>query len=282
MNPKKLLRRFYPRRDVFLLQLREGFFGAGLLLRRSKPGLRLILIMACIGATAIGAWPTGLARGQSIPGSGFFKKFKPQPKEDGLDAYLARAHAWTTPYTPTTGSLWDPNGRLSDVGTDAKARYRGDIVTILLAESTTGALQGSVATQRTYNASSGLAAFFGLPVANSPLGNMFSPNSSQVLNGKGQTALATSLTTTLAANVVEVLPNGLMVIEARRQVEVTDQKETMVLRGIVREEDVSPLDVVPSTAITQLEVSVAGKGVLTEATHPPNGLVRVLLRIVGF
>lgn len=213
-----------------------------------------------------------------------FHKGKPrsQSKQDQLNSYLDRARQWNAPLALSNGSLWTPTGRLSDLGIDAKARYRGDIVQIQLAESTTSALQGSVQTSRTFSASSGIAAFFGLPASTSPVGNMFSPSSSQALTGKGQTALSTSLSTTLAANVVEVLPNGQMVIEATRDVEVTDQHETMVLRGIIRSEDISPLDVVPSTAISHMEVSLVGKGVITEGTHPPNSILRLVLRVVGF
>ena len=209
-------------------------------------------------------------------------KLHPQQQQDSLDSYVQRARQWVTSYTPTTGSLWNPNGLMSDLSTDDKARYVGDLIRIQLAESTSGALQGSVQTQRTFAASSGIAAFFGLPAASSPVGSMFSPSSSQVLNGKGQTALATSLATTLAANVIEVLPNGLLVIEAKREVELTNQRQTMVLHGIVRSADISPGNLVLSTAITQLEVSLKGKGVITEGTHPPNSVLRIFLRIVGF
>ena len=80
----------------------------------------------------------------------------------------------------------------------------------------------------------------------------------------------------------EVLPNGQLVIEASRDVEVTDQRQTMVLRGIVRPQDVSPANVVSSTAISHMEVNLTGKGVITEGTHPPSGIVRLLLRVVGF
>lgn len=209
-------------------------------------------------------------------------KFHSQPKPDALGAYLDHARGWATPFTPPTGSLWNPDGRMSDLASDAKARYRGDVVQIQLAESTSSALQGTVQTQRTYAASSGIAAFFGLPAATSPVGNMFSPSSSQVLNGKGQTALSTTLTTTLAANVVEVLPDGELVIEASRDVEVTDQRETMVLHGVIRTQDISPANVVSSTAISHMEVNLTGKGVITEGTHPPAGILRILLRVVGF
>ena len=81
---------------------------------------------------------------------------------------------------------------------------------------------------------------------------------------------------------MEVLPDGLLVIEAQRQVRVTDQNETIVLRGIVRRSDLSPTNVVLSTSISHLEVNVVGKGVITEGTHPPNPIIRIMLRVLGF
>ncbi len=199
---------------------------------------------------------------------------------DALDQYLKTVRTAAILEAPTTGSLWRANGTMSDMASDDKARYVGDEVTIQLAESTTSAQQGSVQTARNMAASSGVAAFFGL--SNPAASNLFSPSSTQVLNGKGQTALTTSLATTLGANVIEVLPDGLLVIEAQRQVRATDQTETMTLRGIVRRSDLSPLNVVLSTSISHLEVKLEGKGVITEGTHPPNVIVRVLLRVLGF
>jgi flagellar L-ring protein FlgH len=199
---------------------------------------------------------------------------------DPLDQYLKTARVGPSPEVPTTGSLWKSNGSMSDMASDDKARYVGDEVTIQLAESTTSAQQGSVQTARSMAASSGIAAFFGM--SNPAAANLFSPSSTQTLNGKGQTAFTTLLATTLGANVIEVLPDGLLVIEAQRQVRATDQTETMTLRGIVRRSDLSPNNVVLSTAISHLEVKLEGKGVITEGTHPPNIVVRVLLRVLGF
>jgi flagellar L-ring protein precursor FlgH len=169
---------------------------------------------------------------------------------------------------------------MSDMATDAKARFIGDLVTINIAESTSSAQQESAQTSRSFSASSSLAALLGTTGAREQ--NLFSPSSSQALNGKGQTALSTSLTTTLAASVVEVLPNGMLVIEARRDVEVTNEKETMILRGVIRREDLSPTNAVSSTAISHLEVSVKGNGVISESTRAPNVVIRVLLRIFNF
>jgi len=207
------------------------------------------------------------------------KNPKPQPT-DSLDTYLATIRNPVPPETPTVGSLWNPDGRMSDMATDTKARYVGDLVTINIAESTNSAQQESSQTSRAFSASSSLAALIG--TTNARAQNLFSPNSTQSLNGKGQTALATSLSTTLAASVTEVLPNGDLVIEAYRDVLVTNQKETMVLRGIIRRADLSPTNVVSSTVISHLEVSVKGNGVISESTRAPNVVVRMLLRIFNF
>ena len=137
-------------------------------------------------------------------------------------------------------------------------------------------------TQRSLSASSNISALFGVPGAHSALQNIFSPNSSQNLNGKGQATLQTSFSTTLTGNVVDLLPNGYMVIQAARDINVSNQKQTMTLRGIVRRADISPTNVVLSSAISQMEVSLQGKGVISEGTRPPNVVVRFLLRVLGF
>lgn len=207
---------------------------------------------------------------------------KKSPEQDALDQYLARARMWSASYTPTTGSLWNPNGALADIGADTKAHNLGDMITIQLVEVTTASQQGAVQTQRTLSASSNISALFGVPGARSAMQNIFSPNSSQNLNGKGQATLQTSFSTTLTGNVVELLPNGYLVIQAARDINVSNQKQTMTLRGIVRRADVSPTNVVLSSAISQMEVSLQGKGVISEGTRPPNVVVRFLLRVLGF
>jgi flagellar L-ring protein precursor FlgH len=209
-------------------------------------------------------------------------KFSKPQQPSSIEQYLQRARTNVLSYTPTAGSLWNPDAIFSDLASDTKAKRLGDMITIQLAESTTSALQQSAQTQRSFSASSSIAAFLGLIGTKSPANNLFSPTSAQALSGKGQTALATSLSTSLSGNVVEVLPSGLMVIEASRDVNVTDQRQTVVLRGVVRRSDITPANTVSSTAISQLEVEVVGKGVITESTHPVNPLFRILLRILNF
>jgi flagellar L-ring protein precursor FlgH len=74
----------------------------------------------------------------------------------------------------------------------------------------------------------------------------------------------------------------MLVIEAARQVEFSEQTQTIVLRGLVRPEDISQQNQVLSTAISSLELEVRGKGIISDYTHRNNPLVRLLHQILIF
>jgi len=63
---------------------------------------------------------------------------------------------------------------------------------------------------------------------------------------------------------------------------MNNEKQTILVRGLVRPGDVGPNNTVPSNAIADLELELKGKGVLSDGTHPPNAIVRAILKIVGF
>lgn len=81
---------------------------------------------------------------------------------------------------------------------------------------------------------------------------------------------------------VAVLPSNAMVIEAERQLTMNNEKQTIVLRGLVRRGDIAPNGSIASNLIANLELELKGKGVLSDGTRPPNPLLKALLRIVGF
>ena len=70
--------------------------------------------------------------------------------------------------------------------------------------------------------------------------------------------------------------------EAARQVEFSQQTQTILLRGLVRPEDISQQNQVLSTAISSLELEVKGKGIINDYTHRQNPLVRWLQKILVF
>lgn len=203
-------------------------------------------------------------------------------QSESLEQYLQRMQqSALIAAPPSSGSLWVDNGRFTDLGADYKARHVGDLITITVVQNITATNGGSVSSTRNLSASSGISALPAqLKTAN--FASLFSPTSAYSLAGKGQAATTSSLTTSLAGRVVAVLPSGALVIEAERELTMNNERQTVLLRGLVRAGDVAPNGAVASNAIANLELELKGKGVISEGNRPPNIVVRAILRVVGF
>lgn len=178
------------------------------------------------------------------------------------------------------GSLWSDQATLGDLASDYKARKVNDTITIQVALQTVAAQSGSVDSERNFSTSSAITGVLGkVPVHTNPI---LSGQSSQALKGKGSAASNTVLTTSLTGHVIAVLPNGNLVVEAERQVLMNNQRENVIVRGIVREGDIGPSNIVPSTALSSLEIEMKGKGIVSDGVRPPNALTRVILKLLNF
>ncbi len=79
-----------------------------------------------------------------------------------------------------------------------------------------------------------------------------------------------------------VLPNGNLVVEAKRDVLMNNERQTIWLRGVARPGDLGANNAVLSTQLSNLEVELKGKGVISEGTRQPNLAVRILMRLLTF
>jgi flagellar L-ring protein precursor FlgH len=209
---------------------------------------------------------------------------KPKSKtSDSLDEYLRRLPQQAAPggVSLSPGSLWTDQGRFTDLASDYKARRVGDLITILVVQSLQAENTGNVSTDRSFKASSGIDGLAG-HISTSGVQNIFSPTSSQTLAGKAQSTSSSSLKTSLTGRVAAILPSGVLVVEAEREIAMNNERQTIVLRGLVRPGDLAPDNSVPSNAVGNLELELKGKGVVSEGTRPPNPVMRWLLRLVGF
>jgi flagellar L-ring protein precursor FlgH len=199
-----------------------------------------------------------------------------------LAEYLQRVRAQASSEKATAGSIWVDNGRFTRMTTDVRAMRPHDLVSVVVSESLAASTDGSVKNSRASNASSQITALMGALHPGNALQNLINQNSNSGLNAQGTSATNSSLTTTLGGQVVEVLPNGMLVIEAAREVEFSQQTQTIILRGLVRPEDISQQNQILSTAISDLELQVRGKGIVNDYTHRQNPLVRLLQQILIF
>jgi flagellar L-ring protein FlgH len=210
-----------------------------------------------------------------------FARNQKSKKPDTLAEYIRRNTLLFERVEGVSGSLWSPNAAFGDLSTDYKARHTNDLIQIQIVESTVAQSSGSVTAQRKLDASSGITALAG-QINTKGIDSLFSPTSTTNLQGKGQASTQSSLRSTIAGRVAAVFPNGTMVVEAQRQVTMNNEKQTIILRGLVRPADVASDNSVLSTSISNLELELKGKGVISDYTRPPNPIVRAILWLVGF
>jgi flagellar L-ring protein precursor FlgH len=182
----------------------------------------------------------------------------------------------------TTGSLWSDQGNLSDMSRDYKAHKVNDIVMIRILEKTDAVQTGQVKTSRQFSASAAVSQLAGKLSPANNLQQLLNANSSSALNGQGNSTSNTTMTTVLAGRVVQVLPNGNMVIQASRDVDINNERTTAIVQGLIRPGDVASDNSVLSSSVSDLRVQLKGKGVVSDSTHRSNKIVRLILQLVGF
>ena len=220
-----------------------------------------------------------------LAGTAFAQKSnkKEKPSKSALDEYVAQAHQRAASAgLDTPGSLYAGFSALGDIAIDLRARSVDHLVTILVNESVNAVSTGTTKTQRASNANSSTTALGGTLSAANPLANLLNTTNNTQLNGQGTTSRQTTLSTTLTARVVDVLPNGYLVIEGHKTVMVNSENQDVRLRGVVRPTDLSTANVVASDSIGQMELQINGKGVVNDSIRRPNFLYRLLLGVLPF
>ncbi len=204
------------------------------------------------------------------------------PPDVALHQYIDRVRAEKAAEVLTAGSIWTPTGRLTNLVSDVKAIRAHDPIAVVVSESLAASTDGTVKNQRASTANSQVSALLGKLKAGNALNNLLSQSSSSSLNAQGQSVTNSSIATTLGGEVADVLPNGMLVIQVVRQLTFNQQTQLIRLRGLVRPEDVNAQNQVMSTAITDMELEVVGKGIVSDATYRQNPVVRFLERILVF
>lgn len=195
--------------------------------------------------------------------------------------YIARLQEQEAPKAErTVGSLWSP-GDVGDLSTDYKARKLNDTVVILVSVQTNAAQSGDVNSSRAFQTSSAITGLAG-DINTKGVNPLLDANSSTTLKGSGATDSSTTFQTSMTAQVIAVLPSGNLVIEAQRKIFMNNQHEDIIIRGVVRPNDIGSNNTVPSTALSNLEIEMKGKGIIADSTRPPNRIMRALLWLIGF
>jgi flagellar L-ring protein precursor FlgH len=207
-------------------------------------------------------------------------KKKKVVEPSALDKYIQEAlsHDVPAPVQASAGSLWTSSSRLTDLGSDLRATQVNDLVTIIVAEQASAVATGATQTSRKSSVATALSGSY---QAKSVAASLNTGNDIE-LNGAGSTSRGTQLSTTLSARVTHVLPNGYLVLEGTKDVQVNSEHQFIKVRGIIRPIDLSPGNMITSTQLAQLEINIDGKGVVNDAIRRPNFLYRLILGLLPF
>ena len=85
----------------------------------------------------------------------------------------------------------------------------------------------------------------------------------------------------MTARIVDILPNGNLVIQGNREVRVNHENQIITLTGLVRPRDISADNVVLSTYLADARISYSGSGIINERQRP-GWLTRVMGKIWPF
>lgn len=226
---------------------------------------RIVLMLALCYGSALGA----------------SKKHHVKPLDQTRAEYIARFQQFApNADEPTTGSLWTPASKLGSFSEDYKAHHLHDTITIQVSVQTTAAQSATSDQERAYKANSAITGIMGRsPAATNPL---IAGSSATTLKGQGSTASNTTFATNLTGQVIAVLPNGNLVVEAERQIFMNNQNENITLRGMLRPGDIGPGNIVPSAALSNLEIEMKGKGIIADGVRPPNPITKAVMWLLGF
>lgn len=183
------------------------------------------------------------------------------------------------------GSLF-AQGQADNLFADNRARRVGDVVTVTINDVSKGKHKADTTASRESTTNFGVSSYFGaqniraLPF-NVPtmgigrLGGVVDPNTPIVQSsskndhtGTGETKRESNLSASVAARVVQVLPNGLLQVEGAREMRINDETQVLVVRGLVRPQDIDVDNSVTTDKLADATIEYYGEGVLAEKQRP--------------
>lgn len=194
-----------------------------------------------------------------------------QPTPDELEREILSA----TPSMVTQseeGSLWSP-GWSDPLYSDVKARNVGDIVTISIVESAKASKNATTKTGRESGLEASWSGLFDAmaghySINGQEIGTSHKIDLANNFDGKGETTRSSYMSAYITARVIHVLPNGNLIIQGSRQVQVNNENQFIYIQGIIRPEDISSSNMILSTYIAEARIELNGQGPVSDKQSP--------------
>jgi len=180
---------------------------------------------------------------------------------------------------PTTdkhpGTIWRGEQVSNTFYVDQRAKSIGDIITINIVEVSQASEQATTDTTKKTTVAAGIPNFMGWETkylntvnGNANPSSLIAANTQNDFSGSGKTTRTGSLSATISAKVVDVLPSGNLAIEGKREIYINNEKKEILIQGVVRPRDIDYNNAVLSSNIADAKMIYTGIGVLGEKQRP--------------
>lgn len=165
-----------------------------------------------------------------------------------------------------TGGIYNPATFAAPFAGRRKPHNVGDTLKIEIAESMSASSKAKTdASRKNTIASKGPGTDKGTGFLASLLNLDVEASGSDSFNGDGSSSNTSSFTGQMAASVINVLPNGNLVVAGERSIATNGDIKTLRFSGIVDPQDLRPNNIVASADVVNAKLEVAGRGDVSEA-----------------
>lgn len=205
-----------------------------------------------------------------------------------VDGYKPVTMPMPTPLEPSphVNSLWQEGSRA--FFKDQRASKVGDVVTVDIKFETEAKIDSTFQVARTTSQTLAVPNMYGyekylpkiFPDAVKP-NALVNVGSSPSVDAQGKRKSKDTMETKIAATIIQILPNGNMVLQGRRELRISGEVRTLELRGIIRREDIAAGNRIKYSKIAEARISDVTKGEMSDLNQVPWGQ-EVLDKILPF
>jgi flagellar L-ring protein precursor FlgH len=147
---------------------------------------------------------------------------------------------------------------------DRRARMVGDVITINIAENTAASKKSGTTAERSQTVSAGVPTIENLPFKG--VGNLsLSANDSNKFSGKGENTSTNNFISTLTVTVIDVLPNGNLLVSGEKQIGLKEGEEFVRFSGVVNPNTITAANTVQSSQVADARIEYKANGFLDSA-----------------
>ncbi|MFW6314208.1 MAG: flagellar basal body L-ring protein FlgH [Desulfohalobiaceae bacterium] len=182
------------------------------------------------------------------------------------------------------GSLFQ-SGHSDYLFADNRARRTGDIVLVNILETSEASSEATTTADSESEVDMGIQDFLGrdnfLGASGTVGESAIRAGSRREFDSDGSTTRSTEVTATVAARVVDVLPNGLMQVQGVREVRVNGENQIVGVSGLIRSRDIASNNSIDSDQLADAKIEFFGRGVLADKQRP-GWMTRILDNVWPF